>query len=70
MTHTFHELVVGGVLMSPFVAHAALALVLFLLMRPVLARIGFERLFSAPPLALLSLYVVILALLIVLTSAR
>ncbi|MCJ2124952.1 DUF1656 domain-containing protein [Methylobacterium sp. J-077] len=66
MSQTFTELVVGGVLISPFVTYAAAALVLFLMLRPVLAWIGFERLFSAPPLALLSLYVVILAFLIVL----
>ncbi|MGU3665782.1 DUF1656 domain-containing protein [Methylobacterium sp. A49B] len=66
MSQTFPELVVGGVLISPFVTYAAAALALFLMLRPVLARIGFERLFSAPPVALLSLYVVILAFLIVL----
>lgn len=66
MNQTFHELVVGGVLISPFVTYAAGALVLFLSMRPLLARVGFERLFSAPPVAMASLYVVILTLLIVL----
>ncbi|MDP4025933.1 DUF1656 domain-containing protein [Methylobacterium sp. NEAU 140] len=66
MSGTFHELVLGGVLVSPFVTYVAAALAVFLLLRPVLARVGFEDLFSAPPVALLSLYVVILALLIVL----
>lgn len=66
MNQTFPELVVGGVLISPFVAYAAGALALLLLLRPVLARVGFEGMFSAPPVALLSLYVVILSLLIVL----
>lgn len=66
MNQTYPELVVGGVLISPFVTYAAAALGLFLLLRPVLARIGFEGLFSAPPVALLSLYVMILAFLIVL----
>ena len=66
MSQTFPELVVGGVLISPFVTYLAAALALFLLLRPVLARVGFEGLFSAAPVALLSLYVVILALLIVL----
>jgi hypothetical protein len=67
VSQTFSELVVGGVLISPFVTYLAAALALFLLLRPVLARAGFEGLFSAPPVALLSLYVVLLALLIVLS---
>ncbi|MCJ2103510.1 DUF1656 domain-containing protein [Methylobacterium sp. E-046] len=66
MRQTFPELVVGGVLISPFVTYLGAALALFLLLRPVLAQVGFEDLFSAPPVALLSLYVVILTLLIVL----
>lgn len=66
MSQTFHELVVGGVLISPFVTYAAAALALFLLLRPILARTGFERAFAAPPVALVALYVAILAILIVL----
>jgi hypothetical protein len=66
MSQTFRELVVGGVLITPFVTYVVAATILFLLLRPVLARIGFEGIFSAPPVALLSLYVVILAILIVL----
>lgn len=66
MSGTFHELTIGGVLVSPFVTYAVAALALFLLARPLLARIGFERAFSAPPVALLALYVAILALLLVL----
>jgi hypothetical protein len=66
MIHTFPELVIGGVLIAPFVTYAAAALVPFLLLRPVLALIHFERLFANPPLALLCVYVTILATLVVL----
>ncbi|MBE7212197.1 MAG: DUF1656 domain-containing protein [Gluconacetobacter diazotrophicus] len=61
MTPQYSDLVIGGVLVSPFVAQAAAALVVFLLLRPVLALLGFERAFAHPPVAALSLYVVILA---------
>ncbi len=66
MIHTFSELVIGGVLIAPFVKYAAVALVLFLLLRPVLGLVHFERLVANPPLALLCVYVTILAALIVL----
>ena len=66
MTHAFPELVIGGVLIAPFVTYAAAALVAMLLLRPILQFVGFERLFSNPPVALLGSYVLILALLIVL----
>ena len=66
MTHPFYELIVGGVLVSPFVGYAVAALTIFLVLRPVLHLIGFPRLFSHPPIADLSLYVTILGLLTVL----
>jgi hypothetical protein len=66
MTHPFYELMVGGVLLSPFVRYALAALTIFLVLRPVLHLIGFPRLFSHPPIAELSLYVTILGLLTVL----
>jgi hypothetical protein len=66
MTHPFYELMVGGVLLAPFVRYAAAALAIFLVLRPVLHLIGFPRLFSHPPIADLSLYVTILGLLTVL----
>jgi hypothetical protein len=66
MTHPFYELMVGGVLLAPFVRYAAAALAIFLVLRPVLHLIGFPRLFSHPPIAELSLYVTILGLLTVL----
>ena len=66
MIHEFPELVVGDILVAPFVSYAAVALVLFLLLRPVLRLVRFESLFTNPPVALLCLYVTVLALLIVL----
>ena len=66
MTHAFSELVVGGVLLAPFIIYAALALVMFLILRPILHGIGFAKLFSHPSTAELSLYVMILGLLTVL----
>ena len=66
MTHAFSELVVGGVLIAPFVTYAVAALVLLLVLRPLLYAIGFAKLFSHPSIAELSLYVTILGLLTVL----
>ena len=64
MTLGFSELVVGDVLVAPFVPYAVSAAVIFMLLRPVLRLIGMERLFSNPPVAGLCVYVVILASLI------
>ena len=66
MTHPFYELMVGDVLVAPFVRYAVAALAIFLVLRPVLTLVGFSRLFSHPLIAELSLYVTILGLLTVL----
>ena len=66
MTKTFSELMVGGVLLAPFVAYAVMAFVLFLVLQPLLRLVGLRRLFSHPSIAALSLYVTILGLLTVL----
>jgi hypothetical protein len=66
MTHGFSELAIGGVLVAPFVIYAATAIAIFAVLRPVLHLIAFDRAFSNPPVAELSLYVLILTLLIVL----
>jgi uncharacterized protein DUF1656 len=65
MTHTFTELVIGGVLVSPFLTYAVMALVIFLLLRPTLRLARFEKIFSHSSVAELSLYVAILGLLTV-----
>jgi hypothetical protein len=66
MTHGFSELTIGGVLVAPFVIYAGTAIAIFAVLRPVLHLIAFDRAFSNPPVAELSLYVLILTLLIVL----
>ena len=57
---------IGGVLIAPIVIYAAAALLLLMLISPLLSLVGFERVFSSPPAATLSLYMLILAFLIVL----
>jgi hypothetical protein len=66
MMHSFPELTIGGVLVAPFVIYAGAAIAIFAVLRPFLRLIAFDRAFSNPPLAQLSFYVLILALLIVL----
>lgn len=66
MTHRFAELVVGDVLLAPFVTYTVAALVMFALLRPILHWSGFARLFSHPSIAELSIYVMILGMLTVL----
>jgi hypothetical protein len=63
MTHTFRELVLGGVLLAPIASYAIAALVVVLLLRPLLHMIGFARYFSRPQVAELSLYVTVFGLL-------
>jgi hypothetical protein len=66
MMHNFPELAIGGVLVAPFVIYAGAAVAIFAVLRPFLRLVGFDRAFSSPPVAELSLYVLILALLVVL----
>ena len=66
MTRSFSELVIGGVLLAPFVTYAVAALAIFLILRPILSLSGFAKLFSHPSIADLSLYVTILGLITVL----
>ncbi len=61
----FDELVVGGVLIAPFIRYALGAAVLLAGLRPLLRLVGFDRAFSNPPLVTLCLYVLILAVLVV-----
>jgi hypothetical protein len=64
MAHTFGELVIGGILIAPFVTHALVALFIILLIRPLLRFAGFLRIFSNAAVAEFSLYVMILGLLV------
>ena len=61
--HSFSELIIGDVFVAPFIVYAVAALAIFLALRPILHLCGFNRLFSNPGLAELSLYVTILGLL-------
>jgi hypothetical protein len=63
--HSFSELVIGDVFVAPFLGYAVMALPIFLALRPILRLCRFERLFSRPAIAGLSLYVTILGLLTV-----
>ena len=65
MMHSFSELVIGGVFLAPFIAYAAAALVIVLVLRPILRLVRFQEVFSHPSVATLSLYVAILGLLTV-----
>ncbi len=65
MNHPFSELVIGGVLVAPFVTYTVTALALVLALRPVLRAIGFAKLFSHPSIVELSLYVTVLGLMTV-----
>jgi hypothetical protein len=66
MAHTFGELVVGGVLVAPFVTYLVAALAVIIVLRPLLHFAGFAKMFSHPAIAQLSLYVTILCLLMLL----
>jgi hypothetical protein len=66
MTHTFQELVIGGVLVAPFVTYLVAALVVTIALRPLLHFVGFARMFSNAGLAQLSLFVTVLSLLMLL----
>ena len=66
MAHTFRELVVGGVLVAPFVTYLVAALVVIIVLRPILHVAGLARMFSHAAIAQLSLFVTILCLLMLL----
>ncbi|MGY3578825.1 DUF1656 domain-containing protein [Bradyrhizobium sp. USDA 4504] len=66
MAHTFPELVIGGVLLAPFVTYLLITLVVAIVLRPLLHVVGFAKLFSHAPVAELSLLVTVLCLLILL----
>ena len=63
--HSFSELIIGDVLVAPFIGYAVTALAIILVLRPILRLCRFGTLFSHPAIAELSLYVTILGLLTV-----
>ncbi|MET0257111.1 MAG: DUF1656 domain-containing protein [Methylobacterium sp.] len=60
-----HELQIGGVLVSPFVAYAIGALLVVIALRILFRKIRFSRYVANAPLAEAGIYVCVLALLIV-----
>ena len=66
MARTFPELIIGGVLVAPFVTYLVATLVVVIVLRPVLHFVGFTRMFSNARTAEVSLYVTILGLLMLL----
>jgi hypothetical protein len=66
MAHTFPELVIGGVLLAPFVTYLVVTLVIIIVLWPLLLVVGFTKMFSRPSIAELSLGVVILGFLMLL----
>ncbi|MHC2334201.1 DUF1656 domain-containing protein [Bradyrhizobium sp. USDA 4454] len=67
MARTFGELVVGGVLVAPFVTYLVVALVTVMVLRPLLQVTGFAKMFSHAAIAQLSLYVTVLCVLMLLS---
>ena len=63
MAHIFPELVIGGVLLAPFVTYLVMALVVIIVLRPLLHVVSFAKIFSHASVAELSLCVAILGLL-------
>ena len=66
MAHSFPELVIGGVLVAPFVTYLVAALVVIIVLRPILHFVGFANMFSNARIAEVSLYVTILGSLMLL----
>jgi Protein of unknown function (DUF1656) len=66
MAHTFPELIIGGVLLAPFVTYLVVTLVIIIVLRPLLLVVGFAKMFSHAAIAELSLGVTILGLLMLL----
>jgi hypothetical protein len=60
------ELNIAGIYMAPIVLYAVVALPIFLVLRVILARVGFWRLVWHPALFETALYLSILSLLILL----
>ena len=66
MAHTFPELIIGGVLLAPFVTYLLVTLVIIIVLRPLLLVVGFAKMFSHATIAELSVGVTILGLLVLL----
>lgn len=58
----FREIVIGDVLFAPVGGYAVAAVLIFLMLRPILHLIGFNKLFSNPSIAELGLCITIFGL--------
>jgi hypothetical protein len=65
MIDGFREFTIGSLVIAPFILYGIAALCILFAMRPVLRRLAADRFFANAPVAGLSLYVIILAVLIV-----
>ena len=63
MTPVFNELVIGGVMFAPVVSSVVMTVVIMLVLRPILRRTGFARLFASPAIAEFSLCIAVFSLL-------
>ena len=61
-----HDLAIGAILVSPFIAYALIAFALLVALRVVFRWIRFGRFVANPPLAEAGIYVCLLALVVVL----
>ncbi|CAO4133162.1 DUF1656 domain-containing protein [Methylorubrum extorquens] len=61
-----HDLAIGGILVSPFIAYALIAFALLVALRVVFRWIRFGRFVANPPLVEAGIYVCLLALVVVL----
>ena len=59
-----HEIEIGGILVSPFVAYALGAFAILLLLRILFRKLRFSRYVANPPLAEAGVYVCVLGALI------
>ena len=62
----FNELILGGVFIAPFVTYALAAVAVLAILYPVMRLLHVDAIFANPPLALLCLYVIVIAALITL----
>ena len=62
--HAPTDIDLGGVLVAPFVRYLFLALVILIVIRFVVGRLGLRSMFANPPLAEAALYVCILVSLV------
>ena len=61
-----HDLTIGGILVSPFIAYALIAFLALVALRVVFRWVRFSRFVANPPLAEAGIYICLLAIVVVL----